>query len=254
MKIAITGHQGKIGRRLVNLGALPLYCDITNDSQVAMELQRVKPGVVIHCAAMSGIEECENNYEKAIQVNLRGTNIVAEESGKVGAKIVLLSSEQIFDGKWGNYKENSTPNPINNYGLTKLAAEGMVFMYDGKVIRLSRCVSKSDPEIQDILCTEMDIPTFIKRSYCHLDFVAQAIFQFANRFNEMPDVMNYGGKDTVSYYGFAKMLNENTHPRRGATLSHHPRPFRCGLNTKLAEKLGFQLYTIKETVDRILHE
>ena len=257
MKITCTGHTGKIGRRLVALGVLPLECDITDDRDVLKTLQRVKPDVVIHCAAISSIEECEKDYEKAMLVNVMGTNIVGEQlyNTNPDAVFVLLSSEQVFNGKWfGRYKEESIQDPINNYGHTKLSAEAATKLYNGKVVRLSRCVSAEDGDIEEIIKTDVDIPTFIKRSYCHLDFIALALVDYATRVHEMPDILHLAGRDTVSYYDFAKMLNPNTRKRRHEKEGCSPRPFRCGLNTNLASRLGFYIPPIEDTVRSIIRE
>jgi dTDP-4-dehydrorhamnose reductase len=251
MKISVTGANGKIGRHLVALGAYPLICDITKPSEVHAELQRVRPDVVIHAAAISSVDECENNYEKAVAVNCWGTNQVATLAEKVSAKVLLLSTEHVFDGRWGSYKESSTPKPVNNYGITKLAAEGIVQLYSGKVMRLSRCVRWSDPDIQQVISENIPCPTFIKRNYLHIRFAAEAIMRCAIRFESMPPVLHYGGEERISWYNFARRINPFVAKRRKEEPGHSPRPYNCGFNLSLAKRFGLPMYPIKRTISML---
>src|SRR3972149_5438819 len=97
-KIAVNGYSGKIASRLIGLGAIPLRADITNKTAVERELSTVMPDVIIHAAAISSIDKCQIDYEKAISVNVYGTNIVCETAEEVVGKekVVLISSEQVF--------------------------------------------------------------------------------------------------------------------------------------------------------------
>lgn len=261
MKIALTGAKGKIGQRLVALGAEPLSCDITIPQEVEAEISRIRPGVIIHAAAISSIDECQNNLDQAILVNTRGANHVFEAAENVigAGKVFLLSSEQVFDGKNGCYKEDDEPYPINDYGRTKFAAEGLASLYDCKVLRLSRGISRSDHDITTVLKSIAenkipDVPTFIYRSYCHLDFLAHGIWEYANRFAEMPELLHLGGSETLSFYELIRliiggdvMLKERDEEMGSMT----PRPFNCGLNVSLAKSLGLPIFTSHESVARL---
>lgn len=266
MKISVTGVKGKIGQRLVSLGAEPLFCDVTDADSVKTAIQITRPDVIIHCAAISSISLCEHDYENAIQVNVRGTNHVCEiaEDFIGTGKVVIISSEQVFDGEIGNYSEDDETNPINDYGRTKQAAEALAWIYDDKVIRLSRGVARSDVDIKTLINTlalgyDMDAPTFIKRSYCHLDFVAQAIWAYANRYEEMPRVLHYGGEQTMSAFEFEsmlvkKVLGKTITPRDKEVKSFSPRPYSCGLNISLAKSLGLPTFSTEQTIERLANE
>ena len=89
-------------------------------------------------------------------------------------RVVLMSSDQVFDGEKGTYAESDEPNPVHNYGLTKLAAEGIMPLYDGKILRISRCFDGHSKDIREYLeeiemGDKVRVPDFIFRSYCHMD-------------------------------------------------------------------------------------
>jgi dTDP-4-dehydrorhamnose reductase len=100
--------------------------DITDRSQVEKVFRDVSPGVIIHTAAFTNVDGCESQKEKARMVNAEGARNVAIEAKKYGAKLVYISTDYVFDGHKGMYKEGDVTNPINHYGLTKLQGEQAV--------------------------------------------------------------------------------------------------------------------------------
>lgn len=267
MKIACTGYKGRIGSRLVALGAVPLDCDVTDEDAVKAELLLVHPDIVVHAASIASIAECEGKgYERAIQVNFRGTNIVCQEAKRVGAKVVYLSTEQVFDGIKGTYSETDEPNPINDYGRSKLGGEAVASLYDGKIIRLSRGISRENGKDIDKYITELEdgkeiqVPTFIRRSYSHLDFLAKGVWQFASKFEEMPKLIHLGGAISISFYDLvfliAESLGLNTDQviAREKEIKELPRPLNCGFDTSLAKKSGLLVAPIYESRDRLVEE
>lgn len=268
MKISHTG-QGNIGSRLTGLGSEPLPIkDINDAEEVRNNLLRVKPDVIIHTACVSSPEECEKDYEKAIYVNFRGTQVLCEVAEEVigAGRVVLLSTDHVFDGEKGDYTEEDEPNPINDYGKTKLAAEGAMVIYGGKIIRLSRGF---DSKSRDIVSYRLAlssglpvyVPDFIRRSYCHMDFQAGAVWEYANRFDEMPDMLHLGGDESCTYqwfiskaaeaYGFdSKQVLTRTEPDDDFAR----RPFLCGLNVTKAHELGFHTPLLHDSINRMKNE
>lgn len=266
-KICVTGYKGNIGSRLLNLGAFPLLCDVRSREEVEQAITRCKPDVIIHLAAKSDPTFCENNYREAIAVNTFGTNIVCEIAEKVlgAGKVVLISSDQVFDGKKGNYKESVEPNPINNYGLTKFAAEGIANLYSDKIIRISSCFDSKSKDISGYLKKikndeYIEVPKHIFRSYAHYDFIAEAICQYAQRFEEMPNVLHLGGYYFMSFFSMVQqiaqeyLLDERLVRPRGEALGFSNRPAKCGLDVSLARKLGLPIYTSHQSIQRMKNE
>ena len=149
MKILFTGSNGLLGQkiatatlkypqheflatargenRVVALGnARYASMDITVETQVMDVVTSFAPDVIIHGAAMTNVDECEEKKEEAYALNVKGTSNIAQAAVYVGAHVVHISTDFIFDGKNGPYTEQATPNPISYYGETKLEAEKII--------------------------------------------------------------------------------------------------------------------------------
>ena len=134
MRILITGAGGQLGRALQE--ALSLHTliplaradlDVTDRAAVFRAILRARPDVVIHAAAMTDVDGCARDPEKAFQVNALGTQAVAMACVAAGAALVYISTNEVFDGTKGEpYLEFDPPNPINPYGRSKWAGEWFV--------------------------------------------------------------------------------------------------------------------------------
>jgi len=96
-----------------------------------------KPDLLIHAAAIGNVDLCEENKEVCYNVNVLSLRKLLSEARRKGTKIVYISTDYVFDGKKGLYKENDIPAPINYYGLTKFIGEEIALSYDGTVIRIA---------------------------------------------------------------------------------------------------------------------
>ena len=85
-----------------------------------------RPEVVLHLAAMADVGTAEREREGATAVNSRATAAIARLCEQRGARLVFVSTEYVFDGKQGYYREDETPSPTTHYGRTKLEAERSV--------------------------------------------------------------------------------------------------------------------------------
>lgn len=141
MKVLITGANGQLGRELsAQLGAMAMGCevflttkqtlDVSDQKEVAEQFLAIHPDVVINCAAFTAVDLCEDEPEKAFAVNAMGAKNVAVMSDVVGATLIHLSTDYVFDGKAGvAYGEEAEPNPMSVYGRSKLAGERFVAYY-----------------------------------------------------------------------------------------------------------------------------
>ena len=100
--------------------------DITNRSDVKSLVTSYRPDVIINAAAISSVDRCEQQREAAWRVNVNGVEYLTAAARIIGAKFVHLSTDYVFDGKYGPYGETDRVNPINYYGKTKLAGENAV--------------------------------------------------------------------------------------------------------------------------------
>ncbi|MEM3399506.1 MAG: dTDP-4-dehydrorhamnose reductase [Candidatus Micrarchaeia archaeon] len=112
--------------------------DIREQEKTATLISKLEPEVVVHSAAMIGVDECEKEKEEAYAINVVGTQNVADACRKVDAKLIYVSTDYVFDGRKGNYVEEDEPNPINYYGKTKLEGERIVSKLDDyAIVRVS---------------------------------------------------------------------------------------------------------------------
>jgi dTDP-4-dehydrorhamnose reductase len=100
--------------------------DITNAADVGSVVGAFAPDVIIHGAAMTHVDECELHPKKATLMNVEGTRNIAHAANEVGAHVVHISTDFIFDGKDGPYKEDALAQPLSHYGWTKLEAEEII--------------------------------------------------------------------------------------------------------------------------------
>jgi dTDP-4-dehydrorhamnose reductase len=105
-------------------GYAPL--DVTDTAALERAFLDFAPGVVVHAAALSKVEDCEADRERCWAVNVDATAALARLCKRHGARLVLLSTDFLFDGTDGPYAEDDRPAPVNAYGRTKLAAENAV--------------------------------------------------------------------------------------------------------------------------------
>ena len=150
MKILITGSNGLLGQKLVQLildkgedqliatargeNRLPYpeenyvfdSMDITDRSQVLQVIEKYKPEVIIHTAAMTNVDQCELEKEACWDQNVNAVKYLIEASAKNNSFLLHLSTDFIFDGEDGPYDEQAKANPISYYGESKLAAEKLL--------------------------------------------------------------------------------------------------------------------------------
>ncbi|HJV36119.1 dTDP-4-dehydrorhamnose reductase [Geomonas sp.] len=128
--ILVVGHKGMLGQELMALfgssarGVDVDDIDITDLQSVQRVLVTLKPRVVVNAAAYTDVDGCESNAELAMQVNGEGVAHLAMVTKEIGAKLVHVSTDYVFDGSKGSpYLEDDLLKPLNVYGESKLAGE-----------------------------------------------------------------------------------------------------------------------------------
>ena len=137
MKILITGGRGMLGRTLQRefaahelvIADLPEW-DVTADADFAVAVCRAAPDLIIHCAAMTRVDDCETNRDLAFRLNEIGSRNVALAAKMCGARLIAISTDYVFSGEspqepWA-WAETDTPRPQTVYGASKLAGEQMI--------------------------------------------------------------------------------------------------------------------------------
>lgn len=141
MKLLVTGGSGLMGGRVAEIGlekghevfsgyahhkpehGVAVKLDLTDDSSLIDAVKTSQPEAIIHTAALTDVDLCETNKELAHRMNVLGTKTLAEAAKEVGAFIVYTSTDYVFDGSRGMYKEEDATNPVNYYGYSKLQGE-----------------------------------------------------------------------------------------------------------------------------------
>lgn len=152
-KILVTGCNGQLGREINRIYAgsseYEIFntdvfrpevteLDITSIDKVMGLVREVKPYAIINCAAHTGVDACETDRDNAYRINAIGPRNLSIAATEVGAKLVHISTDYVFDGKASKpYVEFDTPDPQGMYGATKLAGEQFVkqFAKDFFIIR-----------------------------------------------------------------------------------------------------------------------
>tara|TARA_R110002096_G_scaffold347671_3_gene540989 strand:+ start:1587 stop:2486 length:900 start_codon:yes stop_codon:yes gene_type:complete len=146
IKVIITGSNGLLGQSLLNLLSeekekYEVYgfskginrsgredfayvsIDITNEENLRKSIKEIQPDFIINTAAMTQVDDCENNKQACDILNVDVVKWLSEIAEEINAHVIHISTDFIFDGVKGNYKETDTPNPISYYGLSKLKSE-----------------------------------------------------------------------------------------------------------------------------------
>ncbi len=145
-RILVTGANGLVGQTLIRkitldgdsdyLATSASECkvrdispgrfrimDINREDRVREVIGSYHPDVIIHCAAMTQVDACENNPGLCDRVNIEGTRNIARAAESFGARFVFISTDFVFDGTGGPYLEEDQPNPVSFYGWSKLQGE-----------------------------------------------------------------------------------------------------------------------------------
>ena len=150
MKVLITGANGLLGQHLTKLllekgytvtatgkGEARMHLegwgeryayhtlDITDAIDVQTVMSAVQPEVVVHAAAMTQVDECELHSEQCERINVTGTSQVLVDAEVYSKHFIYVSTDFVFDGEAGNYKEEDELKPVSYYGFTKMQAEAI---------------------------------------------------------------------------------------------------------------------------------
>ena len=290
-KILITGANGLLGQKLVEqlvaagnveviaTGRGPCrltgsgyryqVLDIENEQEVADVLSDLRPEVIIHGAAMTHVDQCEQNQADCYRANVLATSYLVQTAEKIGSHFVFVSTDFIFSGEDGHnpYTEEAAPDPVNYYGQTKLEGEELikrstlkwaiartVLVYGlandlsrSNIILWVKSSLESGKQIQ-VVDDQVRTPTLAE------DLAAGCILIAAQR---ATGVFNISGAElltpyqmameTADYFGLDKSLINRT----DSTLFTQPakRPMKTGfIIDKAVNQLGFRPKTFRDGI------
>lgn len=295
MKILITGANGLLGQHLVKLlidttsheivatgkgeCRLPFSfseqyqyysLDITDGMAVDSFLAQHQPGLIIHAAATTQVDECELNQVHCYDINVTATRFLISAARNVGAHLIYISTDFVFDGFHGPYVETDQAEPISYYGSTKLAAERSVQesglhwciirtvlvygnVFAGSRINIINWVKASleqGKKIQ-VVSDQLRTPTFVED-------LAKGVLLAIEK--NASGIYHISGPDMLSPYDMAIATAEYLHldkdliEKADASLFSQPaqRPLKTGfIIDKAKRELGFAPISFKEGLEEM---
>lgn len=144
MNTLIIGMDGQLGSEMMRVyknavgttrrNNTGLKLNLENSSEIENVILKNHPDVVVNAAAITSADEAEAKRAVAYKVNAEAVKHIIHASSSIGAYVVQVSTDYVFDGCKGNYNESDIPNPINFYGLSKLIGDSYTLTYDNAVV------------------------------------------------------------------------------------------------------------------------
>jgi dTDP-4-dehydrorhamnose reductase len=225
IRFLITGGSGFVGWNLCNFlksrhevcasycehpfqieGCRFLQIDLTRKSPVLEAIGSCKPEIIIHAAAISSPDVCEQQKERAWEVNVTGTQNILDAASQYKCRVVYISTDLVFDGERGNYSETDTPTPVNYYGLTKREGEKLCLQSpsDALVVRITLQYGWGNG----------DHPSFLDWLMTNLQSGKQ-VSLFTDQYRTMTCVLDTArGLEIAALNGTAKEIYHLTSPER----------------------------------------
>ena len=293
MKIFITGSNGLLGQKLLNkLQTSKLFhviasskgksrvknkcnykyydLDITDKLAVSKLICDVSPDVVINTAAMTNVDLCEEHREKCDDLNVKAVEYLADECFKIDAHLIHISTDFIFDGKSGPYKEDDQPNPLSYYGLSKLKSEKIITSHKVKYTILRTIVlfgvAENITKNNIVLWAKSALKNKEKINIIDDQFRAPTLAEdladacILAAMKKIEGVYNVSGKDIMSIYEMVTRIAmhfnyscDNLNRIKTSTLNQKAiRPMKTGfILEKAKHDLGYNPHSFEEALDII---
>jgi UDP-glucose 4-epimerase len=197
------------------------YISVTNKKIVKI-IETLNPDIIIHLAALSGLKKCENDPKKAFEVNVTGTENVVEGCLKTNAKLIFISSREVY-GSTINEKSNEDDmlNPDNIYGQTKVNAEKIIqnaakiFELNYVILRLTNVYGPgSNSGVNRIIRESLSKEKILVNggeqilNFIFIEDVVELIYLVILNNKLSKQILNIGSNDTSSLKKFVELLEE----------------------------------------------
>ncbi len=286
MKILLLGNTGQVGwelnRTLLTLGELVALdypqLDMSDPKNIQKIVRDVKPHIIVNATAYTNVDKAEQECELAEAINGVGPGILAEEALKLNAVLIHYSTDYVFDGTKGEpYTEEDVPNPINQYGLTKLHGEQAIRQVGGAhlIIRTSWVYSMRRPcfvtkvlewakkqEVLRIVDDQISNPTWARTlAEAAAQVIAQGRDDPFNYLMQKSGLYHLAGRGFCSRYEWAKEIikfglsttEQSRVSVKTAKSNEFPSPvvrpmYSALINNSFVKTFGFQLPQWKVTL------
>jgi dTDP-4-dehydrorhamnose reductase len=185
--------------------------DLYQVAQIENLLNDINPDVIIHTAAIANPDRCEDDPDSAIMVNMKATEELAKWAEKNGIRFIFTSTDMVFDGAKGNYKESDLPNPISFYSQTKVTAEEFItknnsnyviarvaLVYGMGITRQTSFFEKMIKKLKNGESITLFYDQF--RSPILVNNLAEALLELVE--NDFVGIIHLGGSERISRWEF----------------------------------------------------
>jgi dTDP-4-dehydrorhamnose reductase len=238
--------------------------DFTSEEDIRRVFEKHKPDIIVHAGAMSKPDKCENNKSLAFETNVLSTEYLIKAAESFKSFFILLSTDFIFDGEKGMYKEDDKPGPVNYYGETKMLAETIVRTYvnDWSIVRTVLVYGNTKSGRNNILTMvanalknneEIKIFDDQVRTPTYVEDIAKGIKLIIDK--KAKGIYHISGKDILTPYQMAVAvaqylgLNKNLIKKATEADFQQParRPLKTGFNISKAEaELNYKTTSFKD--------
>ncbi len=230
--IVVTGGSGRFGNILKEFKTKhKIYfptkrqLNILNLKNINEYLKSIKPDILVHLAGLSRpMKIHEQNISKSIDLNIIGTANITKSCEKKNIKLIYFSTNYVYPGINGNYKETDALLPVNYYAWSKLGGEASVQLYKNSLI-VRVCMTEK-PFVHKKAFAN------VKTSFAYHDEVAKILFKILNQ----KGILNVGGKSKI-IYEFAKKDNKNVKKIYLKKKSNLGMPFNSSINISKLKKI-----------------
>ena len=231
-KIVFTGGSGRFAREFKKIKSkFKIYfpnkkkLNIENLTSIKKYLKKIKPDYFIHCAALSRpMSIHEKNISRSISINIIGTSNVVKACEERNIKLIYFSTNYVYPGNKGNYRENDPIFPINNYAISKLGGECAVRLYKNSLILRISMTEK--PFVHEFAFNDVEM------NFMYHDEFAKILLKLINE----KGIINVGGK-TQTVYNFVKKMQKNIKPISGRKMVNKKFPLKQSMNLSKLQKI-----------------
>jgi len=220
MNIAITGANGLVGSRVVELlkddfSFIPLDhkdIDITDQKQVHTKLKEIDFDLLLHMAAYTNVDKAEEEKDLAHKLNADATKYLFDAVHNLNKKMIYISTDFVFDGKNPPYDEDSKPNPVGYYGQSKYDGE-LILHNKAMIVRITYPYGQSPSQKKDFVGKistllkehkSLSMVTDSTMTPTHIDDIAFALKYLMNHFS--PEVFHIIGSKSYAPFEVGKMI------------------------------------------------
>jgi dTDP-4-dehydrorhamnose reductase len=195
-------------------GAAAHSIDLTDFDATRRAVTALRPSTIIHCAAATNVDWCEEHMHEAHRINVKASSFLAQLANEINAKLVYVSTDGIFDGTRGHYSETDLPAPLNVYAQSKVLAEQEVQQAHSSalIVRLTFYGRNVQPKqslaewVLDQLRQGRAVPGFTDVYFCPIlvNDLAEIILEMVDR--DLSGIYHVVGAEKISKYEFASRL------------------------------------------------